>query len=418
MEYKKQIMKGFNLHLIKTNKFKNCHVEIIFRNNINVYDITKRQFLTRLLCESNIDYPTRRKLLLKLEDLYSASIDGITSKVGGSILTSFWINFLNENFTEKGMMNDSIKLLFDLILKPLVRTKEFDYKTFEIIKNRIRDGINITLENPSKYASIKALELLGDTPTSYNSLGSLEALEDITPENIYHTYEEMLKNDYIDIFVVGDIDIEDVSNTINECANFKVIKNHPVNMYVVNPKIKEKNLIEYKDINQSQIVMILNLNNLTDYEKKYTAIIYNMILGGGSMQTKLFQKLRNEKSLCYTVSSYYQKYDGIILITTGVETNSSEKAIKLIKQTIKEMSYNITDEELKCSKELIISSLNYINDNIERITNNYYYQDLGEIDSLETRIKNFKTISKDDIYSLHKKISISVVYNLQGGTHE
>ena len=33
MEYKRLSMGGYNLHLIKTDKFKMCHIEVIFRNN-------------------------------------------------------------------------------------------------------------------------------------------------------------------------------------------------------------------------------------------------------------------------------------------------------------------------------------------------------------------------------------------------
>ena len=36
MEYRKMNMGGYNLHLIKTDKFKMCHIEIIFRN-VNIF---------------------------------------------------------------------------------------------------------------------------------------------------------------------------------------------------------------------------------------------------------------------------------------------------------------------------------------------------------------------------------------------
>ena len=111
MEYKKLTMGGYNLHLIKTDKFKMCHVEVIFRNNVVINDITKRQFLTRILCESNMDYPTKRQLLLKYEDLYNTNIYGFTTKVGGSITTSFAADYLNPEYTEKGISKNVIKLL-------------------------------------------------------------------------------------------------------------------------------------------------------------------------------------------------------------------------------------------------------------------------------------------------------------------
>jgi len=418
MEYKKRVMGGYNLHLIKTDKFKICHVEVIFRNNVDVNEITKRQFLTKMLCENNEDYPSRRKLLLKFEDLYNVSIYGQTSKVGESIITNICADFLNPEYTEKGMVKESIKLLFEMIFKPNVKNKEFDIKSFELIKERLKDSIKSAYDSPQRYAVLNALKSLCNTPTSYSNLGSLSDLEDITPENLYECYEKMLKNDYVDIFVVGNLDMDEIADYIDEYAHFKVIKNHPINMYVVNPKIKEKYVADKFDSVQSHIVMILNFNNLTDYEKKYVVNLYNMILGGGSLQTKLYKKLRSENSLCYGVSSYYQKYDGIIIINTSVDIGNSDTAVKLIRAALKDMTNNISNEEINDAKELLVSSLNSIKDDVDRITNNYYYQDLGEIDDIETRIKSFKNVTKEEIYALSKKISISLVYNLEGGNDE
>ena len=418
MEYKKLTMGGYNLHLINTDKFKTCHVEVIFRNNINIEEITRRAFLSKILVESSADFPTKRSLLIKLEDLYNASIYSNSSKVGGSIITNFAIDFLAPEYTEKTLDKESIKLLFDIIMKPLIKNREFDNKTFELVKKRMKDEINITLEDASKLSIINALKCLGDSPSSYSSVGSLEDLEEITAENLYETYEKMLKNDYIDIFVIGNISVDDIAKYIKEFAKFKVIKNHSIDMYVSNPKIKEKYISNKFNFQQTNLVVILNLNNLTTYEKKYVANLYNTILGGGSLEAKLYKSLRKDNSLCYSAASYYQKYDGLIIISTGVNNSKSDKAIKLIKQSIKDMSNSIEESELEAAKELLITSLNYIKDNENRIIDNYYYQDMKELDPIEERIKIFKKVSVKDIYALSKKISISVVYALKGGNNE
>lgn len=418
MEYKKLSLGGYNLHLIKTDKFKSCHVEVIFRNNVDICELSKRKFLTKILCESNASYPTRRKLILRFEDLYNASCCGFTSKVGNSIISNFCADFLSPEYTEDNMPEETIKLLFDLIFKPLVKNREFDSKTFELIKNQMIDSINRIKENPRRMAINNAFKYLGDTPSAYNSLGTLKDIEEITPENLYETYEKMLQNDYVDIFVLGNLDMDKISDYIIKNANFKIIKNHDVTMYVDNPKMKEKYVKDKIVAAQTNIVMILNLSNLSIYEKNYVANIYNMILGGGSLHTKLYERLRNENSLCYSVNSYYQKYDGLIIVTTAVDTNAEEKAIKLVKQSLKDMINNITDKELNEAKEAVITSLNYIKDDIDRLIDNYYYESIGQIDDVETRLKTFKNVTIDDIYSFAKKVSVGIVYTLDGGNNE
>lgn len=418
MEYKRLSMGGYNLHLIKTDKFKMCHIEVIFRNNVVIKDITKRNFLTKILSENTYEYPTRRKLLLRLEDLYDAGIYSYTAKVGGCITTSFGADFLNPIYTDKNNTKEVIKLLFDVIFKPNVRNNEFDIKTFNLIKSRMKDNINSVIENPARLAVINALSKLGDTVSAYSNIGNLKDLDEITPENLYKYYEEMLNNDYVDIFVVGDLDMDEVKEDIYSYAKFNIIKTHNVQMQVQSPKIREKKYVENTKAVQSNIVMILNLNDLTPYERKYVANLYNYILGGGSIKSKLYKKLRLDNSLCYGVNSYYHKYNSLILINTGVDVNAKDKAISLIKETIKEMKNNISEDELEKAKELIISTLNYINDDIGRIVDNYYYEYLNEIDPIEERIKKFKEVTLDDIYALSKKVSISINYTLQGGYNE
>ncbi len=416
MVYKKEKHGPYTLHTIKTDKFKLCHMEIIFRNNIVKEDITKRNILFDVLTESNKNYPTKRSLSLKLEDLYNAYFYSVTSKVGNAVLTNVCMDFINPKYTDKEILEESLKLPFEMLFKPLARNNEFNAKSVEIAKKRAEGDIKSVKENPRKYAIMEAIKTLGEqTSSSYSNVGTLSDLEKITPTSLYKYYEEVLHNDFVDIYIIGDLDMNKVSNIISKYADFKVIKNHEFDFYVENikrkPVVKKENFIYV----QTNIITILNLTKLTEFEKKYVAFIYNLILGGGSLETKLYRRLRGENSLCYNVNSMYQKYDGLILISTAVDINAEEKAIKLIKQAVKDMTNNVSNEELEQAKELIISALTMNMDNIGRIVDNYFYKDTSDLDDFETRIENFKKVTIDDLYNLSKKVSISTVYSLIGG---
>ena len=47
---------SYNLYTIKTDRFKTCHVEIIFRNNVVPEELTIRNVLFDTLLESNKNY--------------------------------------------------------------------------------------------------------------------------------------------------------------------------------------------------------------------------------------------------------------------------------------------------------------------------------------------------------------------------
>lgn len=409
---------SYNLHTIKTDKFKTCHVEIVFRNNVNVEELTIRNVLFDTLLEGSKNYETNRLLNLKLEDLYNASVYTVTSKVGNMILTSFCIDFLAPKYTEEKILDESFKLLFELIFNPLVVNNEFDKSKVDYVKIKLESELKSIIENPRKAAIMDAFKTLGNTPTSYETNGNLEDLPKINQSNLYDYYVKILKNDYIDIYVIGNLDMDKVDKTIKKYEKFEVIKNHEVTAYVNNEKrklIKETKTTNYF---QTNLVFLLNLYNLTDFEKNYVANIYNIILGGGSLQTKLSKKLRIDNSLCYNVQSSYLKYDNLVLISTGVDVNGEAKAIKLIKDAISEMKTNITDKELSESKELILTSLKMLEDSPGRIVDNLLYRDLGLIDDLEKRLVNFKKVTKEDIYNLANKINICTIYSLKGSINE
>ena len=60
MIYKEYKKSTYNVYTIKTDKFKTCHMEIVFRNNINKSDVTKRSFITEMLVENSNLYKTRK----------------------------------------------------------------------------------------------------------------------------------------------------------------------------------------------------------------------------------------------------------------------------------------------------------------------------------------------------------------------
>ena len=103
-----------------------------------------------------------------------------------------------------------------------------------------------------------------------------------------------------------------------------------------------------------------------------------------------------------------------VLINTGINRPKIKEAIRLIKESLKEMINNITDEEMVNSKNHIISILIYSKDDLSRIIDNYFYTSLNELDDIDTRIKTYKNITKEELHKLNKKVSISLIYALEG----
>ena len=420
MIYKTYNNKSYNIYTIKTNKFKTCHMEIIFRNNIDKNTITKRGMLTEMLVENSKKYKTRREMIIELEELYNSYFYGVTNRIGSSILTSFCFDFINPDLVDE-TVDKFIKFPIEAILNPNVINNEFDISTFEYIKTRMKNDIEAIIEDPKKYGMDKLMNIMcKNTESSINISGYISDLEMITPTNLYEYYLSMLNHNYIDIYIIGDLDMDNVAKIIKENLKINIFKDHKVTYEVDNKSIKKpKKIVENYNFGQENICIGLNIENMTMREKNYIGHIYNMILGGASLETKLYNKLRNENSLCYLVSSIYQKFDNLILLHTSISEENESFAIKLMKQALYEMeSGNITEEEIENAKQAITATLNMVNDVPGRIIDNYLYKNLYGLDELESRIKNYNSITKKEIVDFAKKVKLNTILCIRDGENE
>ena len=80
---------SYKLHLIKTKKFKSVSIKVSFRRPIVKEDITMRNILAEILIESTKNYPSKKSLVIKSQELYSTNIHISNSRFGNYITTDF-----------------------------------------------------------------------------------------------------------------------------------------------------------------------------------------------------------------------------------------------------------------------------------------------------------------------------------------
>lgn len=414
MEYICYNMNAYNLHIVNTKKFKTITVDICFREKINKDEITLRNLLKEIMVNASYDYPSERELIKATEELYDLKLLTSTYRIGNYNFLSMKIRFLNEKYTEKGMNYASIKLLLDLIFKPKLDAD------FEKCKNKIEKSILSLNDNKVKYAISKLLESTKDMPYSYNFYGNIEDLNKITIEDIKKCYENLLTNDIIDIFVVGEVNPEEIKNIFKE--NFKGKTFHKVDNKVIvkelTPRTKTNIIREQDDINQIQLTILCSLNSITEYERKYVSLVYSEMLGG-SANSILFDTVREKKSYAYYVNSIIKPYDNNMIIYSGIHEDNEKEVIKLIKKCLKDITKGkFNDEIFQSSKNTMISSLKASLDNPIGIINNCLSNILVSSPTIEEKIKIIEKITKEEVINFSKKITIHTIYILEGSNEE
>lgn len=418
MKYKTYNCNSFNVHTIKTDRFKTSHVEVIFRDIANKEEMGAYSFLADMLSQSSKTYPRKKDLITRFEELYKIIIYTTTLRVGNILDFHVSLDFINPDYiNDKNYIEEVIKTLFDIIENPNVTNDEFDLKTFNIVKERLKREINSLKENPMKQSIKEAFKAMNtNTPTSYELLGNLESLEKITPSSLYKTYRNLRKNFKVDIFLIGNLEMDDTVSLIKKYFKNRYIIENKLDLMVDNKEIKRLVVKSMASDNvQANLVMIFNLKNLTEIEKNITFNVFNYLYGSGGLTSKLYQSIREKNSLCYQISSMYLKYDKLLLVHISLEQVNVKKATSLVKKELKNMQAgNFTEDELKDAINNMIVSLDMAQDNNVSLINNYVFHVFDNLPMPEERVEMFKNIKKDDVINVAKKVKLNTVFTLEG----
>ena len=134
MDYVKNEMGSYNLHFIKTDKFKTITVKLVFRRLVQKEEITMRNVLADLLLRSSSKYHSERLLAIEDENLYGMSYSGGAVLSGNYNMLSFDFSFLNEKYTEEGMNEKSFSFIFDMLFHPHVEKGKFNKENLNLSK--------------------------------------------------------------------------------------------------------------------------------------------------------------------------------------------------------------------------------------------------------------------------------------------
>lgn len=406
-------MGGYNLHLIKTNKFKTITIDVDFYRNIKKEEITERNLLKMVLLDSSNNYKTERDLIIESENLYDIKVSSSISRIGNFSNLSFQTKFLNEKYTEKDMNKESIIFFLDLIFNPYANNNMF--VSIDKQKNRLRQDILSIKDNKIKYSALKLMEKMKNKPYSYNTFGYIEDIDDINEKVLYEYYKKVLREDKIDIFVLGDFQSNDIKEIFKEYFKIDTFKKDNKKVLVEELTVRKRvvRYREYDNVNQAQLLVLCSLNNLTDYERKYVIKLYSELLGGSSSSV-LFNTVREKSGYCYYINSSVKAYDNILVINSGVESQNIDKCIKLIKKCLKDISSGkFSDDDMMSVKNTVISAIKSNRDNPISIINTYFSKVLVGSGSDEERIEGFNKVTKEDIIKVSKKVSFHTILTLE-----
>ena len=328
-------------------------------------------------------------------------IGGMFNAFTGKEATCYYIKTLSSNIYK------GAEILLDMLTG-----SKFDPEEMDKERQVIFEEIKMVKDSPDDdvYDTISELVSSGN-PLGRSILGTQESLAGITREKMLSYLNDKYARDSIVIAVSGNFDEEKIlelfEGKLDKLKAEKVIEPFELKPYKASYDVK------VKDIEQTHICLAAPGVSLGD-DMYYSFVLMNSIFGG-SMSSRLFQNIREEKGLAYSVCSMnaFSSYWGFFSIYAGVAHEKVKDTIEAIKYELDALkNKGVTSEELMMAKEQVKSSyifgLENINSRMFSIGKNELL--LGRVFKPEEVLESFDKVTLEDILKASEMIGDHSIY--------
>ena len=282
------------------------------------------------------------KMIASEIDNLGGQINAFTSKE----CTCYYVKLLNSH------IDIGIDILSDMILNSL-----FDKNDIEKEKLVILEELKMYEDSPEDLAYDLLVEnVYKDDTLGMNIIGTEKSLEGIGRDEIIDYFKKYYVPNNSVISICGNFDFEDMINKIEE--KFSNWENKEVNIEVEEAKFNSCFIAKNKDTEQVNIAISLEAIPSEDIKEVYALSIINTVFGA-SISSRLFQKIREEQGLVYSIYSSQSLYKkcGELGIYASMSKENLKRVYEIILDEIKDLKINyLTQKEISESKEQLKGS--------------------------------------------------------------
>ncbi len=272
-------------------------------------------------------------------------------KIGGQVnaftskeYTCFYARVLDQHASV------ALDILADMFFHSTFQKEEFKKE-----QNVILEEIKMVEDTPDDIIH----DMLGEAYFGSHALGrpilgTKESVLSFTPEHLLRYKEQFYTADRIVISLAGNIS-EKVIEAIKE--KFGHVTTFSSSVSLTRPKISTNKIVREKDTEQAHVCFGFPGLPL-GHDDMYALTLLNNALGG-SMSSRLFQDIREESGLAYSVFSYHLSFQdtGLLTIYAGTALEQVDELVEKTMQSLNKLrKEGMTNKELENGKEQLKGS--------------------------------------------------------------
>lgn len=309
--------------------------ESTFNNGIH-------HFMEHMLFKGSESYDLRT--IARISDQLGGNLNAFTGKE----ISQFYLKAIDEKFEL------AFHLLTDIVINATFPEEEF-VKEKGVILQEIREAE----DNPdTRSFEIFFEQIFGLNPLGYPVSGKEDQVVAFTRDKIYQYYKKKYSPDNLVLSAAGNIDHYSLVEIAKGCFSGYREK-IPSQFLYKEPGMDFRIQVKPKSaLNQTYLFIGFKGISLAS-PARYPFSLMNEILGSG-MSSRLFQKIREDRGLAYTIFSFVDCYCdcGILVIYAVVEPGKTRAVLKSIKDEVMLLKEKgIDEDEMERAKDHLKSSI-------------------------------------------------------------
>ncbi len=328
---------GLEIHVLPDDRFKRVHLHLNLDRPLDDGLSPARTLLLRLLEAGTAHHPDLMSLVRAEEELWGAAVSLGADRFGDHHRTALQATWIADSYLPEGggAMAGALQLAQDRLLAPLraIDGAPFCPDSLERERHILIRKIRGLPDDRGSWARERFLHhLCAGEPNQLPPWGTEEQIQTLTAEDLERARLELLDHASILAVVVGPVDPEAIQKNLASWFPVSASRDSaPLSSWRAAEQFSE--VRETLPMDQARALLGYRFEPPTDPSSFEALVLANLMLGGG-VQGRLFRILREERSLCYGISSALRLQKGILAIHAGIDGSAWEEVRDEVKKQV------------------------------------------------------------------------------------
>ena len=420
MNHRTEILPGVYLTAVQSDKFKTGCFSLNLLRPMKKEEAAANALIPSVLLRGSESCPDIASISAKLDELYGASVGTLVRKKGEVQLVGFYCDYVQDEYVDEPVFAPLMAFLAELLLNPRLENGAFPEAVVDSEKLNLENAMLSRINDKRTYAASQLIRTMcAGQPYGIPRIGEPEDLKNITAKSLYAHYRDLLATSRVELFYMGSLSPEAVTKVLQtvlaELPRAEVFVPVGTTPAPAARPVQEKT--ERLDVTQGKLSLGF-FTDITAKDPRYPALVLAATVFGGGATSKLFTNVREEMSLCYYASASFEKFKGVLSVSSGVEFSKLETAkTEILRQLEACKAGDITDDELESARGYLVSDLKIAMDSPGRLDDYYMGQILLEQDgTMQDLASAIARVTKQEAADAIQALRLDTIYALEGVT--